>query len=968
MPHLIPTCLRRFSVRPASVVLLAATAGLAASASAQSSFDENPAPMLQWFEQPWTAMERRMPDFFMAGFGSVWLPPPTRGYVWPGSANQNSTSAGYDAFDRFDFGRPGATTAYGTEQGFDAVLSEFHRCGAQVFIDAILNHNSGRQTGAGFMEDGGYPGFWMNPPSPMRDKLPTDNWGDFNNGISTGYYQSENPNGARYCLLKGDLVALCDIAHETNHSFIRQPVGPDPLNIPGGRYFNNPNPANAKFYPDTALGSDAPVNNPGMWYADPLNTGIFAAPCDVPSRNEGPSQFTFGRFNTSDPMAGDAYAENATGFLMRWTQWMMDVKKVDGFRIDAIKHIPSWFFDTFFDAVTHMRRFTPDGRRVNPYVFGECVEGNSFCFDRYVRKPNGRASGRLAAGDNFANRDALDLSGAGSLRNLIGGGGLGDWNTILPSHIDSTDDGFNNGTVGVNHVHSHDNGTTGQGNANPPTPTYRQQGWYTYAYVLMRTGQANVFHNARGIVRTGAGFYPKHGLPNALGADSASTNLDPTITNLVTLSNQLGRGEFQPRWIDGDVMIFERRTNQGGGLYSGNCIVGCNDRYDGGFESRTISTSFPQGTRLIEMTGNASNPAVDPNNDIADVLTVGAGGSLTIRVPRNTSTTGFEHNKGFVVYAPAIPSGTLELSNIASTIPADAASTPAFRRRLASIPVITADSFQIQLTTANGDPGAANNNNADDNAVFRWNAGYEDWNGNGQTDIDHTNAVVPGYEQFVTLREPLAGTANTNGRYHQAIDATRLEEGVNYLSVVAFRKRIGGEGPLFREFRKAVYIDRLPPQVQALTNCPLPAGTTSYQFTIKALDRTVNSVHVVRDPPDVPNPLTLANAGNRAAQLDRLEWIGGVTGLTDGPHRLLIIAFEESGRGSYHFIDCLVGPPPPPPCPADFNNDGGVDGADVEAFFAAWEAGDESADVNADGGVDGGDVETFFAAWEAGGC
>jgi hypothetical protein len=55
-----------------------------------------------------------------------------------------------------------------------------------------------------------------------------------------------------------------------------------------------------------------------------------------------------------------------------------------------------------------------------------------------------------------------------------------------------------------------------------------------------------------------------------------------------------------------------------------------------------------------------------------------------------------------------------------------------------------------------------------------------------------------------------------------------------------------------------------------------------------------------------------------------------------------------------------------PACPADFNQDGGVDGADVDAFFAAWESGDASADVNQDGGIDGGDIETFFVAWEAG--
>jgi hypothetical protein len=56
------------------------------------------------------------------------------------------------------------------------------------------------------------------------------------------------------------------------------------------------------------------------------------------------------------------------------------------------------------------------------------------------------------------------------------------------------------------------------------------------------------------------------------------------------------------------------------------------------------------------------------------------------------------------------------------------------------------------------------------------------------------------------------------------------------------------------------------------------------------------------------------------------------------------------------------------PCPADFNQDGGVDGGDIDAFFTAWEAGDAAADVNYDGGVDGEDVSTFFFAWENGGC
>jgi len=68
------------------------------------------------------------------------------------------------------------------------------------------------------------------------------------------------------------------------------------------------------------------------------------------------------------------------------------------------------------------------------------------------------------------------------------------------------------------------------------------------------------------------------------------------------------------------------------------------------------------------------------------------------------------------------------------------------------------------------------------------------------------------------------------------------------------------------------------------------------------------------------------------------------------------------------FIDGCVTGGECPACAADFNQDGGVDGADVEAFYLVWEGGEPCGDVNEDGGVDGGDVETFFVIWENGGC
>lgn len=57
-------------------------------------------------------------------------------------------------------------------------------------------------------------------------------------------------------------------------------------------------------------------------------------------------------------------------------------------------------------------------------------------------------------------------------------------------------------------------------------------------------------------------------------------------------------------------------------------------------------------------------------------------------------------------------------------------------------------------------------------------------------------------------------------------------------------------------------------------------------------------------------------------------------------------------------------------CVADYDGSGGVpDVSDVDAFFAAWLAGDACADADGSGGVpDTGDVDAFFIAWLAGGC
>ncbi len=89
-----------------------------------------------------------------------------------------------------------------------------------------------------------------------------------------------------------------------------------------------------------------------------------------------------------------------------------------------------------------------------------------------------------------------------------------------------------------------------------------------------------------------------------------------------------------------------------------------------------------------------------------------------------------------------------------------------------------------------------------------------------------------------------------------------------------------------------------------------------------------------------------------------------VASIPVGTHTIRLTVTDNRGDAATDDLIVII----LPPCPADYNQDGGVDGGDVDAFFDAWSAGEPAADVNCDGGIDGGDVDAFFAAWENGGC
>ena len=270
--------------------------------------DESPPPILQWFESSYRTVEERTPDLFMAGYGFVWLPPPYR-------ADQGDFSVGYDVYDRFDLGRPGHPTLYGTEEGLKAVARTLHRANLSLHVDFVLNHSGFSNLGTpGFVAAGGYPGFAIT--------LPNDIDGDFHSAFAGGDIQER-------------LAGLIDIAHEKNHQFIRSPVTPgDARNIRAGttptfgRLANVPDPDNRRFYPQ--------IGHNTIFVFDPrTNESGIPVHC----------------FNIENPAAGNPVVENAMGYLMRNAQWLVQVIGVDGLRIDAAKHVQGFVLDFLDRAV-----------------------------------------------------------------------------------------------------------------------------------------------------------------------------------------------------------------------------------------------------------------------------------------------------------------------------------------------------------------------------------------------------------------------------------------------------------------------------------------------------------------------------------------------------------------------------------------------------------------------------------------
>jgi alpha-amylase len=827
------------------------------------ALDESPPPILQWFESSYRTIEERTPDLFLAGYGFVWVPPPFR-------ADQGDLSVGYDVYDHFDLGRPGRPTLYGTEESLKAAARMLHRAGLSLQVDFVINHNGFSNLGTpGFAAAGGYPGFAIT--------LPNDIDGDFHSAFAGGVDYER-------------LAGLIDIAHEKNHQFIRSPITPgDPRNIPAGktprfgRLANVPDPGNRRFYPD--------IGHNTIFLFDPKT-------------NE--SGIAVHGFNLDDPMAGDPAVENAMGYLMRNAQWLIQVIGVDGLRIDAAKHVEGFVLD-FLDRAVYRQnpRKLLDGSQSDVFTYSEVFDANPAVLLPHVKKNINHADpGRIGG-----NRDTLDFKLYFALKdNLENTAVPAAWQRIKDAALDVSDDGLHNGSAGVTFSQNHDV-------FKPFALEHVAQ-----AYTLMMPGNTIVYFNGRE-------FGDNRDFPKPGRGDALSIGRGSLLTQLVAARNTHGRGNYAERWDGTDgLFAFERQ---------GSALVLLSNRGDAGFDSRTlINVGFRPGTLLVELSGNASDPIVNPDRgghrDIAQVVRVFEEGGVTkvnVRFQRpgtvNTSGKFNFHGKGLLVYGVATPQSDkgVELTDVAEVLPGRL--DPANDRqngtqRQSDISLIRSDSFEVRLRTKPvrllGSNDLRDVDADGDEALLRLDGGL-DLNGNGKVDFTAPGTTEYGFERFTTKSSPLIRNHDVHaprgdGEFTQVINASRLAEGMHFLTVRAYRHQPAGSPAVFSDFKKVIYIDRSPPVSAFDSFHPIESAPEDTEVWIRSLDSTADRIHAFANLSSTmaeSEVLALVAEGQgRLERIDRALFKGTVRGLAKGDNTLMIVTFEPSGTHSVQGVTAVL--------------------------------------------------------------
>ena len=517
---------------------------LARTASAES--------MLQYFNTSWSEISRKMPELAEAGYQSIWVPPPTKG--------SGGLSVGYDLWDPFDLGgkdqRGGVRTRYGTEAELLALVATAHRFGIRIYFDNIMNHRAFD-----------VPGYNEGTPIDIYPGMAPE---DFHLRVTEdGFYRkwdnTRDWNSAWQVQNLG-LADLIDIAHETPNTNFGRNEGDD---HPKYSFIRHP-------------------SNPEYYCFD--RNGNYVG---------------FGNVTLADLAANpNAYKEDVNASLIRNVRWIMDRTKADGLRLDAVKHVPDYFFGQqsgankdssdagYLGGVQRQFNITrgfSDPNHRDSVFDTEVGRDDAMVFGEHLGSPPGY-SGYWDAGMRLVDNDLRS-----NLNNV-----LGNPSGTLAG-LDASGSGGFPAALGVMHANSHDS-------------DYSAMRQLQHAMYFTREGMGLIYtdgyYQAETLGESG-GAFPRHANTAFLGQFG-----DPQIPNLLKIHQDFARGLQQGRWSDSDFLAYERRDNRNpdGSARVGNAaeevtmVVMLNDNNAAG-QARPFQHSFPPGAYLYQYAegSNGSN-------------------------------------------------------------------------------------------------------------------------------------------------------------------------------------------------------------------------------------------------------------------------------------------------------------------------------------------------------------------------
>ena len=626
--------------------------------------------ILQYFNTSWREIEDRLPEIAEAGYTSLWLPPPSKG-------GSGTYSVGYDTFDRFDLGDKDQSgtvrTKYGTKAELLSLVELAHRLGLRVYFDNVMAHNAGPldAVNAGTLFPG-IPGFVpedfhlvRKPDGGWRKASDSidynDEWQVLNRNPFAWDIAQEDPNtsfnptgttenndyakwvgkrhpGRTEIYPDNDLTVATNAAGQAVHPFADKEVYQDTGYLDSATtVIKTTLNGTTKLIVYNGNGASVGAGNGKFDYKDLNANGQHDAgePCEpffdqgVDPTNPNAAATTAawgyddGRYNL-----GDVVNEDVNAMLIRSIRWTIDQTKCDGFRLDAVKHVPSYFFGEqnaankdsssagylggaqeqfnisrgFTDWSNHREsNFSNPSPRNDLLLFGEHLGAPPSPNDYLL-------AGMRIANDDFVNRVG-GYSGIGG--NLTGYDQPGAFTF-----------GVDNGMM---YCLSHDNNYMA-GSERPAA----------HAYMLTRAGIPIVYTDGYNI--SGApDYFPKPAYIPFLGQYGQNY-----ITGILPIRRDFARGSQNPRWNDADFISWEFRDTSDGfnPASESTCLLVMHARnYTGGQQMRG-GTAFPANTRLRNYStfggGFYANVGNDGalRDDSSNIIIVPSGGYFAFSYDR----------------------------------------------------------------------------------------------------------------------------------------------------------------------------------------------------------------------------------------------------------------------------------------------------------------------------------------------